>query len=69
MKETQKVNGTQALVLLLSVVTALSQSSSDLQALIPPKYAVGVLAVTNILSSVLPKLISTVQSIESGKEN
>jgi len=49
-----KIHKTQAAVVATAILAALAQP--ELQAVLPPKALVWVLAVTNVLSALLPKL-------------
>jgi hypothetical protein len=49
-----KINKTQAVVVATAIVAVLVQP--EIQATIPPKVLVWILAVTNVLSALLPKL-------------
>jgi hypothetical protein len=48
----------QGAILALSLVTALSQQSDAITGLLPPKVAVLLMAVANLLSAVLPPLVA-----------
>lgn len=49
------IHKTQAAVVIAAVLAVLAQP--DILALVPPKYLVWVLAVTNVLSAVLPRVV------------
>jgi len=51
------IHKTQAAVVIAAILAVLAQP--DILALVPPKYLVWVLAVTNVLSAVLPKVVDT----------
>jgi hypothetical protein len=52
-----QINKTQAAVVATAIVAVLVQP--EIQATLPPKVLVWVLAVTNVLSALLPKLANT----------
>lgn len=64
-----KVHVVQAIVVLTAIVATIAEQQDVLAAIIPPKTMVYVLAVTNVVSALLPKLLQAIKAeSESGDQ-